>query len=55
MILFDIVGRVIEKRKINKGEREIILSLENKTKAKGVYILKLINEKVFETHKLIRN
>lgn len=53
VILFDIVGRIIEKQSI-KGLKEVKLSPIFKDNSPGIYILKLIGEKTHQIHKLIR-
>lgn len=51
VLVYDMVGRVIQRHKINKGTKELEIDLS--TYAKGVYSIRILNETISQTKKLI--
>ncbi|MCK9321549.1 MAG: leucine-rich repeat protein [Bacteroidales bacterium] len=51
VLVYDIVGRVIQKYKINQGTKELEIDLS--TYSKGVYSIRIVNESINQTKKLI--
>ena len=51
VLVYDMVGRVIQKHKINQGTKELEIDLS--TYAKGVYSIRIVNESINQTKKLI--
>ncbi|MDD2530465.1 MAG: T9SS type A sorting domain-containing protein, partial [Bacteroidales bacterium] len=51
VLVYDMVGRVIQTYKINQGTKELEIDLRGY--AKGVYSIKIANENIYQTKKLI--
>ena len=51
VLVYDMVGRVIQKHKINQGTKELEIDLS--TYEKGVYSIRIVNESINQTKKLI--
>ena len=51
VLVYDIVGRVIQTYKINQGTKELEIDLSGYTK--GVYSIRIVNESINQTKKLI--
>jgi len=50
VLIYDMVGRVIQRHKINKGKNELEIDLSY---AKGVYSIRIVNDRINQTKKLI--
>ncbi|MDD4001950.1 MAG: T9SS type A sorting domain-containing protein, partial [Bacteroidales bacterium] len=53
VLIYDMVGRVIQRHKINKGKNELEIDLTGY--AKGVYSIRIMNDNINQTKKLIVN
>jgi hypothetical protein len=51
VLVYDMVGRVIQKHKVNQGTKELEIDLS--TYAKGAYSIRIVNESINQTKKLI--
>ncbi len=51
VLVYDMIGRVIQKHTINKGNNELEIDLSGN--AKGVYSIRIINDNINQTKKLI--
>ncbi|MBP1645296.1 MAG: leucine-rich repeat protein [Bacteroidetes bacterium] len=51
VLVYDMIGRIMLKHKINKGMNELEIDLS--TYAKGVYSIRIVNESINQTKKLI--
>ena len=51
VLVYDMIGRVIQKHTINKGNNELEIDLS--IYAKGVYSIRIINDNINQTKKLI--
>ncbi|MBP1645863.1 MAG: hypothetical protein H6Q16_1438 [Bacteroidetes bacterium] len=51
VLVYDMVGRLIQKHKINQGTKELDIDLSEN--AKGVYSIRIVNESINQTKKLI--
>jgi chaperonin cofactor prefoldin len=51
VFVYDMVGRVIQKHRLNKGTTELDIDLSGY--AKGVYSIRIVNESINQTKKLI--
>ncbi|MFA6933151.1 MAG: T9SS type A sorting domain-containing protein, partial [Bacteroidales bacterium] len=51
VLVYDMVGRVIQTHKINKGKKELEIDLSGY--AKGVYSIRIMNDSINQTKKLI--
>jgi hypothetical protein len=51
VLVYDMIGRVIQKHKLNQGKNELEIDLSGY--AKGVYSIRIVNENINQTKKLI--
>ena len=51
VLVYDMVGRVIQKHRLNKGTTELDIDLSGY--AKGVYSIRIMNDRINQTKKLI--
>ncbi|MBP1644943.1 MAG: leucine-rich repeat protein [Bacteroidetes bacterium] len=51
VLVYDMVGRLIQKHKVNQGTKELEIDLS--TYSKGVYSIRIVNESISQTKKLI--
>ena len=53
ILVYDMVGRVVQRHSLNKGTTELDIDLSGY--AKGVYSIRIMNDNINQTKKLIVN